>query len=260
AEESHLLSSFDCLGLFRAVDLYAHNIQATPGLLQVLREVQKLDGFGLNDHARSGLYSMCVVDVSIYWQLLRMYYGYSGMAPIRNDQILLLGLWHPYHYAHIALWHQFGGTFLGEIYFALFPDEKLKRRPPLTQSATLLGWLRLAHPRIKDLLVEQLEYLRKQMVEFDMKTFTNIQEVKGDDLPANPYRSRFIHLLNLNIMFEFCIPTIQDYGAALKLNDWEKFRKCYDRLFLFFSMCTTKGVADYQRTMYVHMILMDYWK
>src|SRR6185437_13920259 len=25
-------------------------------------------------------------------------------------------------------------------------------------------------------------------------------------------------------------------------------------------MCTTKGVADYQRTMYVHMILMDYWK
>src|SRR6185437_12770560 len=61
-------------------------------------------------------------------------------------------------------------------------------------------------------------------------------------------------------MFEFCIPTIQDYGAALKLNDWEKFRICYDRLFLFFSMCTTKGVADYQRTMYVHMILMDYWK
>src|SRR6185437_3727073 len=61
-------------------------------------------------------------------------------------------------------------------------------------------------------------------------------------------------------MFEFCIPTIQDYGAALKLNDWEKFRKCYDRLFLFFSMCTSKGVADYQRTMYVHMILMDYWK
>src|SRR6185437_5667063 len=96
------------------------------------------------------------------------------------------------------------------------------------------------------------------MVEFDMKTVTNIQEVKGDDLPANPYRSRFIHLLNLNFMFEFCIPTIQDYGAALKLNDWE--RKCYDRLFLFFSMCTTKGVADYQRTMYVHMILMDYWK
>src|SRR6185437_12342510 len=25
-------------------------------------------------------------------------------------------------------------------------------------------------------------------------------------------------------------------------------------------MCTSKGVADYQRTMYVHIILMDYWK
>ena len=131
---------------------------------------------------------------------------------------------------------------------------------PLTQSATLLGWLRLAHRLLKDVLVEQLEALRVQMVDFDLKWIAKINEMKGNSLPENPYRSRFIHLLNLNTMFEFCIPVIQDYGAALKLNDWERFKNCYYRLFLFFSMCTTKGVADYQRTMYINLIMMEYWQ
>src|SRR6185437_10252110 len=79
------------------------------------------------------------------------------------------------------------------------------------QSARLLGWVRLAHPLINDLLVEQLE---------------------------------------------FSIPAVQDYGAALKLNDWDQFKRCYYRLFLFFCLCTT----DYQRTMYVNLIMMEYWQ
>src|SRR6185437_4276725 len=78
-EAKHLRSTFGGLGLLRAVDLYTHNVVSRDGLLQVLAEVQQLDGFGLPEHGRAGLYSLLMVDVAIYWQLLRLYYSYSGM-------------------------------------------------------------------------------------------------------------------------------------------------------------------------------------
>src|SRR6185437_1472629 len=127
-EAKHLRESFDDLDLFRAVDLYTHNVVSREGLLQVLAEVQQLNGFGLPEHGRAGQYSLLMVDVAIFWQLLRLYYSYSGMAAVRQDQLLLFGFWHPYHYAHVALWNEFRHTFLTPIFFALFPEEK--RRPP----------------------------------------------------------------------------------------------------------------------------------
>src|SRR6185437_10700760 len=148
------------------------------------------------------------------WQF-RAYYSYSGMAAVRQDQLLLFGFWHPYHYAHVALWNEFRHTFLALIFFALFLEEKLKRRPSLTQSSTLLVWLRLANPAISALLGEQVDVMRQKMLDFDVEFISNISEKKGDGLPENPDRSRFIHLLNLKTLFEFCIPAIEDYGAAL---------------------------------------------
>ena len=90
-EAAHLKSSFDGLGVFKPVDLYPHNIVSTAGLLNVLSELQKLDGFGAPEHERAGSYSLLLVDVSIFWQLLRVYYCHSGMAPVRYDQFLLFG-------------------------------------------------------------------------------------------------------------------------------------------------------------------------
>ena len=91
-------------------------------------------------------------------------------------------------------------------------------------------WLRLAYPAISALLGEQLDVMRQKMIDFDMKFISNISEKKGDGLPENPYRNRFIHLLNHKTLFEFCIPAIEDYGAALKGNNWDIFKRCYDQL------------------------------
>src|SRR6185437_5903094 len=143
---------------------------------------------------RAGQYSLLMVDVAIYWQLFRLYYSFSGKAAVPQDQLLLFGFWHPYHYAHVALWNEFRHTFLVPIFFALFPEEKLKRRRSLTQSSTLLVWPRLAYPEISALLGEQLEVMRQKMLDFDLEFISNISEKKGDGLPENPYRSRFIHL------------------------------------------------------------------
>jgi len=75
----------------------------------------------------------------------------------------------------------------------------------------------------------------------------------------NPYRSRYIHLLNLRALFEFFIPALQDYGVALKSNDWA-FRTCFYRMFLLFLCCTSKGSSDYKRCMYLFLHILRYWE
>ena len=61
-------------------------------------------------------------------------------------------------------------------------------------------------------------------------------------------------------MFEFCIPVIQDYGALLKGTDWMQFRSSFEKLFLMFICCTSKGAKDYQRSMYSFRLLLHYWE
>ena len=97
------------------------------------------------------------------------------------------------------------------------------------------------------------------MLDFDLEIIENISERKGDGLPENPYRSRFIHLLNLKTLFEFCIPAIEDYGAALKGNNWELFKTSFNQLLLFFACCNGKGTADYQRSMHTYFLTLEYW-
>src|SRR5262249_51788424 len=48
----------------------------------------------------------------------------------------------------------------------------------------------------------------------------------------NPHLAMYIHITNLHTLFEFCIPCIQDYGVALKGNNFGSFLQCYDRLLL----------------------------
>ena len=58
---------------------------------------------------------------------------------------------------------------------------------------------------------------------------------------------------------EFCIPAVEDYGAALKGNNWDAFKRCYDQLMLFFACCSSKGTADYQRSMHTYFLMLEYW-
>ena len=68
-----------------------------------------------------------------------------------------------------------------------------------------------------------------------------------------------IHLLNLQCLFEFCIPSLQDYACTLKSNDWSSFYRCYKRMLLFFILCSSKGAADYARSMFLFDHLLRYW-
>ena len=75
----------------------------------------------------------------------------------------------------------------------------------------------------------------------------------------NIYRSN-IHLLNLQTLFEFCLPAIQDYGSLLKNNDFLSFNIAFHNLLLLFILCRNKGSHDYQRTMFVFALLLRYWE
>src|SRR6185437_14650800 len=70
---------------------------------------------------------------------------------------------------------------------------------------------------------------------------------------------RYIHLLNLFYLFDFAIPVLQDYGAALKGNDPVLFLDCFDRLVLLFLMCNDPAGAMYRRTLFLYRLLLNYW-
>ena len=145
-EKAHLQLSSDGLRYFFPVDIYEDNIVSSKGLIAVLHRLHLLEGFGLTNHSRTGKYSLLHCDVAVFWQLIRLLYCYSGLTPLRHDLGLFLGLWHPYLYAHVALWDVFRDTFLGPVFFTLFPSQVLLRKPKLNHSSTLLTWLRLAYP------------------------------------------------------------------------------------------------------------------
>ena len=90
------------------------------------------------------------------------------MASSRHDLFLCFGFWHAYNYAHIALWKEFRSTFLADAFWAIFPTQKLLRRPPLVQSSTLFICIRLAFPQFRIHLVTKIIELRAAMLDCDL--------------------------------------------------------------------------------------------
>ena len=240
-EAEHLKTCFDGLFHFYPVDIYPENIASRKGLLTALRRSQALEGFGLTDHERFGKYSLLHVDVAIYWQLMRVLYSYSALATIRHDLFLCFGFWHAYNYAHVALWTEFRSTFLGDAFWAIFPTQKLLRRPPLVQSSTLFTWIRLSFPHFRNHLDAKIIELRAAMLDFDINLTTNIEHgVRAEKL--NPYRARYIRLCNLQTLLEFCIPVIQDYGAAPKSSKLGKLGSSFGHDII----CITQSMVYFQ--------------
>ena len=237
--------SSDGLRFFHPVDIYPENVQSRIGLIDVLHRLQVLEGFGNPDHRRFGSYSLLHADVAIFWHAVRLLYCYTGMAPLRQDLFLGLGFWHPYLYAHVAIWNEFRHTFLAPAFFLLFPNQTLLRRPRLSHSSTFFTWLRLAYPEIRPLLSAALSDTQKQMMMFEIDHVRAIRDGKVLGTKINPFRARYIHLLNLHTLFEFCLPVIQDYGSLLKSNDFVSFLQSYHKLLLLFILCRHKGTDDY---------------
>ena len=88
-------------------------------------------------------------------------------------------------------------------------------------------WLRLAYPQFKTDLLKALQRL---------KTILAADDIAGVEYDTpNTNRARYVHMLNLYSIFEFCIPAIQDYLVVLKSNNWEEFRCCFRRCRFFLS-------------------------
>jgi len=192
-EDEALLNGHPPDGLFSfyPVDLYQDNIVSTDGLLAVFARLQQLEGYGVEIHRRSQMYSMLHVDVSIWWSLFRLLYSYQGMCGIRRDLFLCYGFWHPYYYMNIAIGNEFRVPFLGPLFFKLFPDEKkLMRRGQLQHNVTLFSWMRLAYPNIAITLQEKLGHFRKLMISHDLKVIEEIVSKKRASWVENPYRAR----------------------------------------------------------------------
>lgn len=257
--QQHLSESHDGLQDFHPIDIYTDDIGSTRGLVKVVKRLQDLEGFGSSEHALSGQYSFLTVDVTIYWQIIRMLYCYPGLAGVRNDLFLCFGLWHAYHYAHITVWDTFRSTFLAPAFFAVFPDAKLMSRPKLTQSSTFFTWLRLAYPSFRQTLSDAVRAAKETFMEWSLQHTLDVKAGRVSEVKNNPHLARYIHLCNLQSLFEFVLPAVQDYGLALKSNDWSSFHACYLRLLGVFLCASSKGASDYQRSMYSFALLLRYW-
>jgi len=257
-EQAHLASSYDGLKHFVPVDIYSDNITAVEGLIKIFSLLQTMEGFGTREHRRWGQYSLLHVDMKIFWQLLRALYCYPAFARIRHDLFLIFGFWHAYHYAYVALWDEFRVTFLAKAFWLLYPSNTLMRRPKNTQSSTFFTWLRLAYPSFREKLVASIATLKSAVSEWQLAFLRARREGKKIE-NKNQHLPSYVHLLNLYHLLEFCIPCIQDYGSALKSNNWVSFYTCFKRMLLFYISCSSKGAADYARSMFMFDHLLRYW-
>jgi hypothetical protein len=68
------------------------------------------------------------------------------------------------------------------------------------------------------------------------------------------------HMLNLFYLLDVFIPVLHDYGATLKLNDYELFNSVFLRLFLLFLIARDRGEATYRNPMFVYILQTMYWR
>jgi len=97
------------------------------------------------------------------------------------------------------------------------------------------------------------------MTTYDIELVKSIETGGMPRSKRNPFRPKVIRLLNLQTLMEFCIPVVQDYGVAIKGNDYAILEKCLYALVAFFVMCNGQGSLDYRRSLYCFLIMTRYW-
>lgn len=256
-ELQHLQRSADGLRYFDPVAIYQDDIQSTQGLLSVLNRVAQLEGIGDIDSAHLGHYSHILCDVTIFWSIFRFMHAYRGLSFLRLNLFLVFGPWHSYMYGFQILWDTFRDTFLASAFQCLFPNDNLFFRPKLQQSATFFMWLHLSYPRFSAELDTALNFCALQLMATDLQY---CEEVMPTDEEVRRWRSRYVHLLNLRALFQYCIPVVFDYGATLKQPDGKVFLKAQYNLFAMNLMCKTNGSRSYRYGMLVYQLMFLYWQ
>ena len=89
--------------------------------------------------------------------------------------------------------------------------------------STFFTWIRLAYPEFRDLLGERIRELTIQMTTYDTELVQNIEKGVMHASKNNPFRPKFIRLLNLQTLMEFCIPDTRLWGC------YQGKRLCYPR-------------------------------
>lgn len=186
AELKHQEKSYDGLTQFFPLDIYDSNISCTSGLLKGLERVQRIDGFGKEDSVRASSYSILLVDIAIYWQLFRILYSFTGLAPIRQDLFMCLGLWHTYAHANRLIWTEFRSTFLAPAWFTLFPDETLLFKPKLLQSTTFFLYLSLSYKVWRPSLVESISRVKQLLISEQFDFLSSLGGKASMKKPPNP--------------------------------------------------------------------------
>jgi len=115
-----------------------------------------------------------------------------------------------------------------------------------------LTWLRLAYGSFREKLDDAIDAVKIAYLAKDKMR-------AGDpDVDISRLRSKYIYLLNLRFLFRFVIPTVQDYGLAIKLFDVKRFKTCLHRLLKFF-FCV-RGSNPYSRAFYLFLQHWYYWE
>ena len=239
-EAKYMSLSLDGLRCFEPIDIYNVNVQSYDGMLRSLHQCQSIEGFGTTGGLKDDEYSSVLLDVSTFWMLFRLLYSFTGLSPVLHDMFLFLGPWHSYMYSHVCVWSEFRSSFLASAYFSLFPKQNLFLRPRLLVSSTFFTWMRAAYPSFRRQLHSSLNLLKHLSIMYDVQYTISLK--KKTILKRNPFHHRYITSLNLFYLFEYVLPAIADYGSALKLNDWDKFRGAYLRLFRFFLCSKSQGL------------------
>src|SRR4051812_29483868 len=94
------------------------------------------------------------------------------------------------------------------------------------------------------------------MLQWERKTYPR-QVITRVVETTNPVRPRYIYLYNLFTLLNFTIPSVQDYGVALKLADVELFLKAYIQLYI---TILNSNSSLYMRCMLLDYLLIVYWK
>ena len=116
-------------------------------------------------------------------------------------------------------------------------------RPQQTHSATFFTWLRLAYPQLKLQLIHAVTLLKSRVLSWEMGF---IKKVRGGESVLDQkifFLAGYVHLLDLQTLFEFVIPAIQDYGVSLRGDNWVQFWNCYLRLLVLYLSCSSKGIV-----------------
>ena len=85
--------------------------------------------------------------------------------------------------------------------------------------------------------------LKARVLGWELGEIKQIRAGNREELQTNPHLASYVQLLNLQSLFEFCIPCIQDYGAALKGQEWHIFLDCYLRMLVFYLGCSSKDAC-----------------